>query len=334
MSDPQPPVGEPIEEPNGVDDVVGSAHEGLASAAAAGAGAASDSSESASADNATPDEEPTASEPASTGGAPAAEPDPWESPEAASLAYTPAATPAPEPAATEPAAAEPAAEAAAVTASEPAAAQAEPAAAAAAAATVAYPPTPQPIFVQAPESPRPRGNRAAAGGIGLVAAAAFAVLFVGVLSAKWFLMDHGSTDGYVQQLLNLLGSWALWTPVVVFFFAFWLLGAIINRGRWAHWAIWGLLVGFITWGGYALGGILTVTNGQFWLLTSADVARMNVNTLFLTLMGVSSFIIARELTMWFGGWAAARGKRVTAQNLEAQREYERTLEAGPQLVVP
>jgi hypothetical protein len=43
-------------------------------------------------------------------------------------------------------------------------------------------------------------------------------------------------------------------------------------------------------------------------------------------------VIGRELTIWFGAWVAARGKRVTELNIEAQREYERTLEAGPQLV--
>ena len=49
-------------------------------------------------------------------------------------------------------------------------------------------------------------------------------------------------------------------------------------------------------------------------------------------LAIAAFIIGRELTIWFGAWAAARGERVTELNIEAQREYERTLEAGPQLV--
>jgi len=48
-------------------------------------------------------------------------------------------------------------------------------------------------------------------------------------------------------------------------------------------------------------------------------------------LAVVAFIIGRELTIWYGAWAAARGKRVTELNTEAMREYERTLEAGPQL---
>ena len=49
-------------------------------------------------------------------------------------------------------------------------------------------------------------------------------------------------------------------------------------------------------------------------------------------LAIAAFIIGRELTIWFGAWVAARGRRVTELNVEAQREYERTLEAGPQLI--
>jgi hypothetical protein len=94
------------------------------------------------------------------------------------------------------------------------------------------------------------------------------------------------------------------------------------------------VVGFIAWAGYVLGQILSVTNGQFWLFSSADLKDVKVSALLFSLMGFASFIIGRELTIWFGAWAAARGKRVTELNIEAQREYERTLEAGPQLYVP
>ena len=41
--------------------------------------------------------------------------------------------------------------------------------------------------------------------------------------------------------------------------------------------------------------------------------------------------MAATVAALFGGWVAARGKRVSELNREAQREYERTLEAGPRL---
>jgi hypothetical protein len=114
---------------------------------------------------------------------------------------------------------------------------------------------------------------------------------------------------------------------VAFFVGFWLLGAIINRGRWGHWVVWGLLVGVISWGGYLLGALFAA---PFWMLTArqgVDVVQESV----LAPLAIVALVLGRELTIWFGAWVAKRGRRVTEINDEAQREYERTLEAGPVL---
>ncbi|MGU3647061.1 ABC transporter, partial [Microbacterium sp. C23T] len=252
--------------------------------------------------------------PPAAGAPPAAEADPWDSPEAASLDYTSSATPAPA-ADDSPTVVVPPV----VTPSEPVVA--EPAVVAAAAA-------PQPIFVQAPEAPRPRGNRAAAGAIGLLAAVAFAVLYLAV----WLGVDaiKGDVTGanVGTTALEALATWSLWVPVVVFFIGFWLLGAIINRGRWGHWVVFGILVGVAAYGGHILGALF---QAPFWNLTASEGAKL-VEGELLAPLAIAAFIIGRELTIWFGAWAAARAKRVTELNIEAQREYERTLEAGPQLV--
>ncbi len=100
---------------------------------------------------------------------------------------------------------------------------------------------PQPIFVQAPEPPRPRGNRAAAGAIGLIAALCFAVLYLAVALVVQLLTGEVAAADIASWLVGALGTWALWVPVAVFFLAFWLLGAIVNRGRWGLWVIFGLL---------------------------------------------------------------------------------------------
>lgn len=349
MSDNEPRVGEPVQEPSGVDDVVGSANEGLSDAEAARTGAAAgDVPVAAPAAAAEPDthapadavdtaepvvsaEKPVASaekpqvvEPADTAAETpaekAVEPDPWESPEAASLAYAPEYS-SPETVAST-------AGAVPVTSSEPAVAPA--AVAAAAAAPAATYPAQQPIFVQAPEAPRPRGNRGAAGAIGLVAAAAFAVLYLAVWFSTDLLSKKAAFTGILDWLGTALTTWTLWVPVVVFFLAFWLLGAIINRGRWGLWVVLGLLVGFVAYGGYLLG---VVCQAPFWMVTATEARRL-VETHLFSPLAIASFILARELTIWFGAWVAARGRRVTLQNLEAQREYERALEAGPQLHVP
>ncbi len=186
----------------------------------------------------------------------------------------------------------------------------------------------QPIFVQAPEAPRPKGNRAAAGAIGVLAALSFGVLYL----AAW--LGFGAITGDVtaanigEQAVQAVGTWALWVPVVVFFVAFWLLGAIINRGRWGAWVIFGLLVGVASYGGHILGQLF---QAPFWLLTASEGAAL-VESSLLAPLAIAAFVIGRELTIWFGAWVASRGKRVTELNVEAQREYERTLEAGPQLV--
>ena len=348
MSDPKSSYGEPVEEPNGVDDVVGRANEGLADAEAA--------RRDAVATDAAPAEAPTSADRAddsvvadqtaapdghtsdvTDGGAaprtaeradvatdevapetaPPAdpEPDPWASPEAASLEYTPTSTPVAPVAADD---APTVVAAPVVTPSEPVVAESAVAAAAA----------PQPIFVQAPEAPRPRGNRAAAGAIGLLAALAFAVLYLAVWLGVGAIEGEVTGENIGTTVLGALATWSLWVPVVVFFVAFWLLGAIINRGRWGAWVILGILVGIAAYGGHILGALF---QAPFWELTASEGGDLAEAEL-LTPLAIAAFVIGRELTIWFGAWAAARAARVTELNVEAQREYERTLEAGPQLV--
>ena len=188
----------------------------------------------------------------------------------------------------------------------------------------------QPIFVQAPEPPRPRGNRAAAGLIGLVAALAYAAITFGVLFGSGFAVGAITSSDAGQAALQILGSWIFWMPVAIFFLGFWLLGAVLNRAAWGHWVVWGLLVGVIAYGGYLLG---TLFQAPFWMLTARQGAALLESQLFSP-VAILSFVVGRELTVWFGAWVAARGRRVGEDNARAQREYERTLEAGPQLARP
>ncbi|WP_164861886.1 ABC transporter, partial [Microbacterium sp. CPCC 204701] len=247
----------------------------------------------------------------------AVEPDPWDTPEAASLDY---GSPAADTAVYAPADDSPTVVATpVVTPSEPVS---EPAYTASAA--------PQPIFVQAPEAPRPRGNRAAAGAIGLLAALSFAILYFAVWLGVGAIRGDVTAENVRTVAIEHLATWSLWVPVIVFFIAFWLLGAIINRGRWGAWVVFGLLVGFAAYGGHLLGALF---QAPFWDLTLSQGQEL-VGAELLTPMAFAAFVIGRELTIWFGAWAAARGKRVTELNVEAQREYERTLEAGPQIVRP
>lgn len=194
------------------------------------------------------------------------------------------------------------------------------------------PSAPQPIFVQAPEPPRPKGNRATSAVIGLLAALTFAILYLLAsfgISSIGRQMDAGpaQTSSVLDQLLGVLGTWGFWVPVVVFFLGFWLLGAIINRGRWAAWVIFGVVVGLLTYGGHILG---VLVEAQAWNGTFAAGWERTLGEL-LSPLAIAAFFFGREVTIWFGAWVARIGKRKTELNIEAQREYERTLEAGPVL---
>ncbi|MET0297580.1 MAG: ABC transporter [Microbacterium sp.] len=315
MSDPKSSYGEPVEEPTAVDDVVGRAQEGLADAEAAGSAAVVEETVVVEPDPA--DDAPSAANEW------AAEPPSWASDPVIDTPHDDAPTVVAEPVVVESATV---AYDAPTTAYDPVVAPSEPVVADV--PVVAASPSPQPIFVQAPEAPRPRGNRAAAGAIGLLAALCFAVLYL----AAW--LGFGAIAGDVtaanvgSAALTALGTWTLWVPTVVFFIAFWLLGAIINRGRWGAWVIVGLLVGVASYGGHLLGALF---QAPFWLRTASEGAEI-VEGQLLAPLAIAAFVFGRELTIWFGAWAAARGRRVTEVNVEAQREYERTLEAGPQLV--
>lgn len=319
MSDASKEPGAPVEDPRPVDDVVGRAHEGLADAEAAQRDITPTTSRGEDIDYAmyeaaaTPDS--TDSKPAETAAAASVDSD---APTAVSASGSDAPTTAYASSGLAAASAAPAP----VTPSEPATeAYVAPAAAPAAFAS------PQPIFVQAPEPPRPRGNRAAAGLIGLLAAISFAILYLGAALAIGLIDRSLTLDTVADSAIEALTSWWLWITTAVFFIGFWLLGAIINRGRWAHWVVWGLLIGFVAYGAHLVGQLF---QAPFWQLTRTEGADL-VEAQLVAPLAFAAFVIGRELTIWFGAWVAARGRRVSELNLEAQREYERTLEAGPTL---
>jgi len=136
-----------------------------------------------------------------------------------------------------------------------------------------------------------------------------------------------TADNIGEAALAPLTTFGFWVPVVVFFLGFWLLGAFINRGKWGLWVIFGIIVGVISYGGHILGQLI---EEPFWRLTASEGAEF-VNGQLLAPLAIAAFVFGRELTIWFGAWVARSGARKTELNAEAQREYERTLEAGPTL---
>lgn len=204
-----------------------------------------------------------------------------------------------------------------------------------ASATQQYPeytaaaPAPTPIYVQAPTPPRNRGNRGPGILIALLATVVYAVLFALVVS-----IISGLTSATVAEATNTFVEFIVrpvfYIPVIFFFLAFAALVAIVNRAGWWAYVLGGFLVAVVVYFSYIGGALLTV---QAWNLTPSEAGRF-VATQWLNPGALAAGILAREVPIWFGAWIARNGRKVTARNAEARKEYDRQIAEGPQLVRP
>ncbi|MFF2271516.1 hypothetical protein ACFVTX_04545 [Agromyces sp. NPDC058136] len=189
-----------------------------------------------------------------------------------------------------------------------------------------FPGGPQTVYVQAPEPPRAKGNRAFGTLVALIGAALFAALYAGV--AYLLLLSQGDPAAVNTVFVErFLAKPVYWVPIVAFFVGFTLLAAIVNRGRWWAYVVFGLLVGVLVYFSYLGGALLTV---EAWTLTFPQ-AQSFIADRWLDPFAIVAALIAREIPIWLGGWIAARGRTVTERNRLAVEEYDRELAAGPQL---
>ncbi|QDZ15033.1 hypothetical protein [Humibacter ginsenosidimutans] len=191
-------------------------------------------------------------------------------------------------------------------------------------AATAAPVQPVPVYVTAPTPPKGKGNRLMGILVGVVATLAFAVVFAAVVLGLFYLFALHAPGTVMNTWEHYLPTAGFWVPVVIFFLAYALLIAIVNRGGWWAYVLGSFFVGVIVYFGYIGGALLTV---KAWTL-SLDQANQFIGTLWAHPLTIASAIVAREVAMWFGAWIAARGRRVRARNLEAQREYDRSMAAG------
>jgi hypothetical protein len=187
-------------------------------------------------------------------------------------------------------------------------------------------PAPQTIYVQAPTPPKERGNRGFGVLVALIGTVLFALLYAGVAYLLVSFYGAGRDDG-IQVFTEFLVQPVFWVPVLAFFIGFALLAAIVNRGAWWYYAVFGLLVAVLVYFSYIGGALLTV---QAWTLT-VDEGTEFLAQRWLDPFAIAAFIIAREIPIWLGGWIAARGRTVAERNRLASEAYERELAAGPQV---
>lgn len=206
-------------------------------------------------------------------------------------------------------------------------------AAAAGAATVAPEPelyvAPQPaaqtVYVQAPTPPKSRGNRGFGVLVALIGTVVFALLYAGVAYLLITVNGAGRADG-PGVFTEFLTRPVYWVPIATFFIGFAILAAIVNRGAWWYYAVFGLLVAVLVYFSYIGGALLTV---EAWTLTVDEAGRF-ISQRWLDPFAIAAFIIAREIPIWLGGWIAARGRTVAERNRLALEAYDRELAAGPQ----
>jgi hypothetical protein len=186
-----------------------------------------------------------------------------------------------------------------------------------------------PIYVQAPTPPKNRGNRGAGILIALLATVAYAILFAAiafVIAAVNSTTVNAATNAFTEFLVRPV----YYIPVIFFFLAFIALIALVNRGGWWAYVLFGFLVAVVVYFSY-IGGALLTQNA--WNYTPEEAGRF-VASLWLNPAAIAAAVIAREIPIWFGAWISRRGRKVTARNAEARAEYERQIAEGPQLARP
>ena len=177
------------------------------------------------------------------------------------------------------------------------------------------------LYMQSPMPPEMRGNRGAGVLIALLGAVAFALVYAGVL-ALWIAPSYPPSTFLSEGLLPLVLSWGFAAAVVGFFVGFVLLVLIVGRAGWWAYVLGGLLVAIFTWGATLAGSAL----GERF---SGEVVSLQPLSLLseygLIFPVLIAGIVAREVSVWFGAWIGARGRKMKRLNAEAITEYETAL---------
>jgi hypothetical protein len=176
-------------------------------------------------------------------------------------------------------------------------------------------PSPNVVYIEAPQAPRKKGNRAIGSLIALASAVLFALLYAVIL----FLVELGIAGSANFQFLSQGGFWA---PVVVFAVGFIILVLIVNRAGWAAYVVGSLAVGVFVYFG---------TSAAILLINAGILQQSQVGEFFHAALINPAIIIAgllaREVSLWVGFAIAARGRRVRARNVESREAYERDIAA-------
>ncbi|TFC13982.1 hypothetical protein E3O19_11630 [Cryobacterium algoritolerans] len=182
-----------------------------------------------------------------------------------------------------------------------------------------------PLYIQAPTPPKYKGNRGVGILIVLLGTAVFAALYALVALALSGI-GSGSLNDTTAKFTDFIVLPIFYVPVIFFFLAFVLLVAIVNRGGWWAYVLFGFLVAVVVYFSYIGAALLSV---QAWNFTPDEAYRF-VSQQWLNPGAIAAAVVAREVPIWTGAWIARRGRSVTARNATTKADYDRVLADGPQ----
>lgn len=186
------------------------------------------------------------------------------------------------------------------------------------------------LYMQTPMPPEIRGNRGAGILISLLATVVFAALYLGAI-ALWIAPDFPPSQFIDSGLMPWLSSWLFIVPTVAFFVALSLLVLIVGRAGWWAYVLGGFFVALLV----AVAATITLSlSGTPYASPQEmlpgfrfgfDALPEILNRFAMTTPVIAAALIAREVSIWFGAWIGARGRRMKLRNAEALAEYETAL---------
>lgn len=183
------------------------------------------------------------------------------------------------------------------------------------------------FYTQAPTPPEPRGNRGAGILIALLAAISFSGLLASVMMAEFGVTINASRA--VDLFFGASLAWVFFAAVGTFLAALILLVVIVGRAGWWAYVLGGFLVGALVWFAVTL-SLAAISEGVRKTIGGLPAQSPEgfgelIAKYGLSLYAIAAGVLAREVTVWFGAWIGARGRKTKERNALALAEYEEAL---------
>ncbi|TPW71711.1 hypothetical protein [Schumannella sp. 10F1B-5-1] len=165
--------------------------------------------------------------------------------------------------------------------------------------------------------PKPQHNRLFGAGFALLSSLVFGALYGGVVAGLLALRVR--PVDWMPRFLDFVTGQAFVVPVVAYVIVAVIFALLLNRAHWFAHVVLSLILGALVYAGSVVTILLLagVTG-----IDSAGSRNLLVQALTNPSL-IAAGLVAREVAMWFGFIAAARGRKVVARNREARERFDR-----------